>query len=264
VVVTTGSRAPRRSKEEIRSLLMAAGRALLDEDGLGVVAGDLTFKRALDRVASDTGVRLTNASVIRRVWENQADYRTDVLAAIAADGDSAGELGATFEALGPVLGTLDLSTPGSRIEALAEVCRVAGHASFRTLVESRQWSLWVGVWVLAATSPPGPHTTRVRAALVEGYHSGTARWGELHEAMLAVLGLRVREPLTLRQFTVSVGALVEGCALRQVGAEDLGVVDRPTGPGGSMREWSLFAVGLEALALQFFEPDPDWSPPPAG
>ena len=76
---------PRRSKEEIRSLLMAAGRALLDEDGLGVVAGDLPFKRALDRVASDTGVRLTNASVIRRVWENQADYRTDVLAAIVRE-----------------------------------------------------------------------------------------------------------------------------------------------------------------------------------
>ena len=82
----------------------------------------------------------------------------------------------------------------------------------------------------------------------------------MHGAVLPLLGLRPRAPLTLRQFTVSTGALVEGCALRQVGAEDLDVIERPTGPGGSMQEWTLFAVGLEALATAFFEIDPDWDP----
>jgi hypothetical protein len=35
---------------------------------------------------------------------------------------------------------------------------------------------------------------------------------------------------------------------------------RPTGRDGAPREWTLFAVGLEALARQFFDLDPDWSP----
>ncbi len=35
---------------------------------------------------------------------------------------------------------------------------------------------------------------------------------------------------------------------------------RPTGPDGPVREWTLFAVGLEALVVQFFQLDPDWSP----
>ena len=260
---TGEARRPRRSKQEIWRLVMDAGRKVLAEEGLGLGAGELTFKRVLDRVEADTGIRLTNASVIRRVWENQAEFQTDVLAAVAANGDSAGEFDLAASALGPVLATLDVSTPEARLAALGEICRVAGHASFRALIESDQWSLWVGVWVLGATSPPTPRNQRIRDALVDGYLRGTAMWGELHAALLDLLGLRPRAPLTLRQFTVSTGALVEGCALRQVGAEDLDVIERPTGPDGALQEWTFFAVGLEALALQYFELDPDWVPPTA-
>ena len=76
--------------------------------------------------------------------------------------------------------------------------------------------------------------------------------------LAAHLGLRLRAPFTLRQFTVAVGALVEGCALRQIGADDLATIERATGPGGTVQTWTLFAVGLEALAREFFELDPDW------
>ncbi len=258
---TEGARRQRHSKEELRAFMMTAGRQILDEEGLGIGAADLTFKRAFDRVAVDTGVRLTNASIIRRVWENQSDYQTDVLAAIASDSNSTGELDRTLEALAPLLGALDLSTPEARLGALGEVCRVAGQAAFATLVDSRQWSLWVGVWVLAATSAPSTDNRRIRGALVEGYLAGTETWGGMQRAVLGLLGFRLRGPLTVRQFTVSTGALLEGCVLRQVGAEDLPLIERPTGPGGSVQEWTLFAVGLEALVLQFFEPDPDWVPP---
>jgi hypothetical protein len=30
-----------------------------------------------------------------------------------------------------------------------------------------------------------------------------------------------------------------------------------------MQEWTLFAIGLEALAVEYFEIDPDWVPPVA-
>ena len=56
---------------------------MLREEGLGTGAEALTFKRVFDRVEEDTGVRLTNASVIRRVWENQAEFQVDVLVTIA-------------------------------------------------------------------------------------------------------------------------------------------------------------------------------------
>ncbi len=138
---------------------------------------------------------------------------------------------------------------------------MAGEASFRALVASRAWALWVGIWVLGATGAPSPHAGRIRRALVEGYELDTEQWGELHAALAAHLGLRLRAPLTLRHFTVAVGALVEGCALRQIVAEDLTLIERPTGPGGADQPWTLFGVGLEALAHEFFELDPDWTLP---
>ncbi|HEY4929417.1 MAG TPA: hypothetical protein VIH95_09740 [Acidimicrobiales bacterium] len=255
------SRSRRRTKEEIRELVMDAGRSILVEEGLGVGAGDLTFKRAFERVEATTGERLTNASVIRRVWENQADFQTDVLASVASAGESNGELNSTIEAVAPLFAALDRSSPEARLRSVSDVCRVAGEASFHAMVDSRSWSLWVGVWVLTATSSPTPHSDRLRRALVDGYELDTTRWGEMHGGLAAHLGMRLRAPFTLRQFTVAVGALVEGCVLRQIGADDLALIERPTGPGGTMQPWTLFAVGLEALTRQFFELDPDWVPP---
>ena len=257
------SRATRRSKDEIHDLMLSAGLELLAEQGLGIGAGGLTFKRVFERVESSSGVRLTNASVIRRVWENQADFQDEVLGAVARMGDSGGESGYASEALLPWFASLDCSTPEGRMRGLSEAARVGGAASLEALATSRTWSLWVGVWVLAVTSPWSERGVRIRQALLEGYESTTELWVELHGAVVDAVGLRLREPLTLRQFTVSVGALVEGCALRHGADKDVGTILRPTGPRGELQEWTLFGVGLEALALQYFEIDPDWTVPGA-
>jgi hypothetical protein len=75
------------------------------------------------------------------------------------------------------------------------------------------------------------------------------------------LGFRLREGLTLRQFAIAAESLAEGCALRsRVDASDMSGIVRGKGPNGASKEWTLFAVGLEALALQFFELDPAWAP----
>jgi len=240
--------------------MMEAALGLLSERGLGVGAQELTFKRVFDRVEETTGVRLTNASVIRRVWENQAEFQDDVLIAVAGAGDAGDESGTTADAVLPLLATLDLSTLEARRRSLSELCRVGGEASLRALADSAGWSLWVGVWVLAATGPDSERIRRIRDALYDGYEATTELWQDLHGAILSVVGFRIRAPFTLRQLTVSVGALVEGCALRE-GAERGATVVRPTGPGGADQEWTLFAVGLEALVQQFAEPDPDWTAP---
>jgi hypothetical protein len=120
------------------------------------------------------------------------------------------------------------------------------------------------VWVLAVTSPPTERVRRIRQALLDGYGATTDLWSELYSAMLTHVGLRPRAPLTLRQFTVSVGALVEGCALRAGAERDQAAILRPTGPDGELQEWTLFGIGLEALAFQFLEVDPDWHLPVIG
>lgn len=244
--------------------MMAAGQGLLVDEGLGVGAGDLTFKRVFERVELSTGVRLTNASVIRRVWENQAHFQDDVLMAVALAGDAGDESGATADAVLRLLASIDRSTPQGRLDGLTQACRVGGAASLRALADSRHWSLWVGVWVLSVTGTRSERIDRVRQALVDGYEATTDLWVGLHGAMIDTLGMCLREPFTLRQFTISVGALVEGCALRELTERPPPAIHRPTGPGGVLQEWTLFGVGLEALAYQYLEPDPGWADPGVG
>jgi hypothetical protein len=242
--------------------MLETGRTLLVEEGLGSGADTLTFKKVFERIELDTGLRLSNASIIRRVWENQADYRADVLSAIAAQ-EGLGEFHKTIEALAEVIEGLDVSTPEARRRSLREVCRVGGAANILSLLESPNWSLWIAVWSLAtADNLLGErelqYRQRVRASLLEGYESFTELWEGAYRALAQLVGVRVRAPLTLRQFTVTVGALAEGCSLRQRVDQQMEGIMRPTGPDGEQQEWTLFAMALEALMEYFFEPDPDW------
>jgi len=247
--------------------MLETGRRVLVEEGLGIRTGTLSFKRVFERIEADTGLRLSNASIIRRVWDNQADYQADVLASIAAQ-EGLGEFDKTIQALGPVVEGLDLSTLEGRARSLREVCRIGGGHNILMLLESPNWSLWIAVWSLATadTRPEDEqqdlYRRRIRAALLEGYDSFTALWEEAYRALAAWVGMRVAPPLTFRQLSVAVGALAEGCSLRQRVDGQMEGILRPTGPGGEDQEWTLFAIGLEALLAQFFEPDPDWAPDP--
>lgn len=257
----TEKRQPRRSRDALRSLLLEAAQAILREEGLGVGTDALTFKRVFDRVERDTGVRLTNASVIKRVWENQADYQTDVLVDIAGD-EGREEMDRTFDALSPVLGALDLSTVEKRLTAMREVCRIGGAANIQALRESSNWGLWFGVWALATAGEITDQKRRIQGALLDGYETVTELYEEVYAALVALLGLRLRPGMSLRHFTIATGALAEGCTLRnRVDAAMEGIV-LPTGPDGEAQDWTLFAVGLDALAIRFFEPDPEWTPAP--
>jgi hypothetical protein len=262
----TEKRQPRQSREALRALLLRTGRTVLIEEGLGIRTDTLTFKRVFERVESDTGLRLSNASIIRRVWDNQADYQADVLASIALE-EGLGEFEKTVHALGPLLDGLDLTTPTGRDRSLRQVCRVGGGVEILSLLESPNWSLWIAVWSLAtADTPPGDEANaryqqRIRAALLEGYGGFTKLWEDAYRALAAYLGMRIRQPLTFRQLSVAVGALAEGCSLRQRVDEQMEGILRPTGPQGEDEEWTLFAIGLEALLQTFLELDPEWAPP---
>ena len=226
-------RQPRKSKDDLRALLLDAAQTILREEGLGVGTDGLTFKRVFDRVEQETGVRLTNASVIRRVWENQAEYHTDVLLDVLSNDTNTEEFLDTFGEVLPLLAELDLSTPELRWAALREVCRVGAAANIHALRSSGTWSLWIGIWALATAGEVNEHKRRIQSALLDGYQSVAETYQEAYGALAEYLGVRLRPGLTMRQLTVSVGALAEGCALRNRVDSDMDGILLPTGPGGA-------------------------------
>jgi hypothetical protein len=252
-------RKPKQRREELRTSLLEAGREILYEEGLETGSSNLTFKRVFERVETKTGMRLTNASVIRRVWENQADYQADVLVAIAQD-EGRPEIDLTVQAVAALFDDLDLSTTESRARSVQEVCRVGGAASSDAIANSNNWTLWISVLAMATATALPEQRLRIQAALLEGYASVSKFWEETYTGLTEFLGLRIRQPWTIGQFAMAVTAYSEGCSLRQRIDGHIKRITRPTGPHGEDQEWTLFAAGLEALVHQFFEPDPDYVP----
>jgi hypothetical protein len=251
----------RMSREELRQLLLDTGTTMLREEGLSSGVEALTFKRVFERIEHDTGVRLTNASVIRRVWDNLADYRTDVLIAVAGNGSDE-DIEAARRLAAPLMQRLDVTTPEARDASLREICRVGGALNARAVHHSQQWPLSIGVWALAASGPPSEQRKRIEVALLASHDVFTDRIESLYGGMAAFLGLRLRERFTLRDFIIAEDSLSEGYGLRdRLDGGAAKVVLRPTGPNGEEQEWTIFAVGLEALIRQFFELDPGWVPP---
>jgi hypothetical protein len=252
-------RQARQSREELRELLLETGRTVLREDGLGTGAEALTFKRVFARVEEETGIRLTNASVIRR--RNQLEFQADVLVAIALD-ENEDEIGVTVRAVDPVLATVDVSSAQSRDQAMRELCRVGGAANLHAVRQSTNWPLWIGVWALTVAGEPLDSRNRVEEALVSGYGAFTERIVQVYGAMTTFLGFRLREQFTLRQFAIAADSLGQGCGLRdRFDHSAMEGIVRSTGPGGGPQEWTLFSIAFEGLVRQFFELDPDWEPP---
>ncbi len=249
------NRQPRRNREELRSLLLSAGRSILLEEGLGPGADALNFKGAFDRVEAETGVRLTNASVIGRVWENLVDYQTDVLVELASD-TSRSNVPEVAELVAGVLASSDLSTATARSAALSEVCRVVGEALGDALRRSSSWSVWINLWATAVSSDLPDRHRRVLSQLMESYDAINQQGEEAFSGLMTTFGYRPRQALTVRQFLNAVGALAEGCSLRdRVDTQMVGIV-RPTGAHGADQTWTIFGIGLHALVQEFFEPDP--------
>ncbi len=249
-------RRPRIPRDRLRALLLAAGQSVLLEEGLGTGADALNFKRVFDRVEEETGVRLSNASVIGRVWESVADYQTDVLVELASD-TSRSNVPEVAELVADVLGQWDLSTPAARAAALREVCRTVGEALGDALRRSSSWSVWISLWATAVSSDLPDRHQRVLTQLMDSYDAINRQGEEAFGGLLTILGYRPRAPLTVPQFLNAAGALSEGCSLRdRVDTKMVGIL-RPTGPQGEDQPWTIYGIGLHALVQEFFEPDPD-------
>jgi hypothetical protein len=251
-------RQQRLHRDELRSLLMDAGRAILLDHGLQTQASSLTFKAALDRAAADTGLRFSNASIIGRIWKDQREFRLDVLTSFASI-DFRSEIDAVIAAISPVLAESDLSTEASRAIALREVCRVGGARHVEALRDSSTFALWIGIWSIAASSNSPRERLALHEALVDEYEVINGHFEGAFGHLMDLLHVQVRQPLTVRQFADAVGALVEGCSLRNRVTEGMASIMRATGPNGQMQEWTTFSIGLVALANEFFEPIPSSS-----
>ena len=247
-------------RDELRELLIDVGLDLLIDEGLARGTERLTFKRVFDRASEDRGLRVTNASVIGRIWVDMADYQADVLAAALERIDQAG-VEDTIRAAGEVLAAADLDSADGRRAAATELIRVVCAAHIETMVRSRTANLVIGLRGLEVSRLPSDEGTPAAGSLRRAYEVYCVRWDFALGRAFEVLGVRMRPGVTIRQLSMLAISLAEGFAIwdRVDPTMTRGII-RPTGREGQKVEWTLFSMGLEALVWQFAELDEgaDW------
>ena len=99
----------RRKRHELETLILEMGRQLIAEQGLGTGAEHLSFKAVFDQLEVRQSVRVTNASVIGRIWDSQEDFQRAVLRSVAA-GDAL-DLSPTVDCVMAVIAAAEKSAP---------------------------------------------------------------------------------------------------------------------------------------------------------
>lgn len=234
---------------------------MLREEGVSVGAGQLTFKRVFDELQQEQGIRITHASVIGRIWENQEAFQQDVTAAIALD-DSTSESTSTLIKMIAIVDEADLRTVAGRWQAIVDLSRLIGEASLDDLLESETWPTWVGVWAGASSQARDAVDPKLSEALTSSYEALAENYSLVFDEILFSLGMRMKHPYQVRQLAVGIAAMAEGCALRdRYDRDTLRGIARATGPDGQIEQWTLFGIAIESLCRQMFEATPRWRPP---
>jgi len=248
----------RRSRGELRQMVLAAGREVLLSEGLGTGAEHLSFKRVLTHVAATTGVRVTNASVIGRIWENQEEFQLDVVNAVAGIQGDEGVL-ASSEALAGVLERIDPSTPALRRAWLGELIRVACEGYLEAASTSS-----AAIQMALVTYVSASQTASADNRLITSFRAVNddliARYGELYELGLAACGWRLKASHSMHEVAAVISAVTEGVLLhRLVDPEAFRPVVQPSAVAPGDVEWNTLAVAMNCLVEFYAEPDPDWT-----
>ncbi len=248
-------RPPKFSPDELKDRLLAAGVESLRTAG---VTQGLDAVR-LDAAIHEAGVPRGSAY---RVWSStdgtspQDVFRREVLLRLLRSTPLSTGLGVTRAAAEAELAkhsaALESDDPDQRAAVLREMIRVVAAVNFNNIVDSQTWRVYRAVATAATTRSDAD------ADIIEAIRTGEERlvagYGEFFAEFAALFRLRLRPGVTMSEFVMCTYALNEGLANRPSSGYRLSGIPLP-GETSATKDWTLVAIGLEALVTQFFELD---------
>jgi hypothetical protein len=253
----------RRSREQLRELVLSAALDLIRSDGLGAEPTTVSYQRVFDHLEKVHGVRVTRASVHERIWDSQEHFQHDVL--LRASQSESGIPQTTDIAIETFERTRGLPPA----ERMAEMTRSAAPANLAVSESDDLFYSWVGMTMSMAKDPRLQDSSRqelsdATSTLYAGFKAQTAA---LLRSVGDAIGMRPRQDLFPAEmdgfeFIAQLGiALSEGVSVRtRFDKGELPDVELKTGPDGEEQTWTAFAAGYWALLNTFLEVDPDVHP----
>jgi hypothetical protein len=254
----------RRSRGELRELVVSAAIDLIRTEGLGVVSTTLTYQRVFEHLEATKGIRVTRASVHERIWDSQLGFQTDVLAAV--DPWNTASPAATLD---PAFDVFERTSDWPPLDRMREMTRVAADLTQVASEADPLYYSWVGMTMSLAKDPSVDFDSEAVIADSVGQANKEilSRVMDILRTLGGALGVRPKTDLFQNSedgwlLLVMLGtSLSEGATVRtRFSADELPNVWLATGQEGELQEWTAFAVGYWALLQAFIEIDPEVHP----
>ena len=230
----------RRSAEDTRRLILEAALRLLLERGAIAGVHHIRLQEVLRSVGLTTGAAY-------RIWADQNEFHRD-LAVEMVGLRFAPPVSSASAAIREVLAA------GGSIEDVARTAaqdHVDYTAKFHLDPESRASHAFITALALRTAAGSWPE---LRVASAERHRGSIDAFAEFYGALLQRFDRRIREPLTILDFTEAMAALGEGFAIRA--AEGLGhpTYDIPAHGELPSGRWTLFGIAIQGLLTSFTIP----------
>ncbi len=230
----------RRTAEDTRRLILEAAIHMLLERGATAGVQHIRLQEVLRSVGLTTGAAY-------RIWGDQDEFHRD-LAVEMVGLRFAPPVTSAAQAIEEVL---------SSGESLDEVARVAAldfvtySSKFHLEPESRDSHAFITALALRTAAGAWPE---LRVASAARHRESIDAFATFYAALLDRYGRRMRQPLTIIDFTEAMAALGEGFAVRAAEGLDHPTYDIPEGTELPSGQWTLFGLGIRGLVSAFTIP----------
>ncbi len=233
----------RRTAEETRRLILEAGIQMLLERGATAGVQHIRLQEVLRSVGLTTGAAY-------RIWDDQDEFHRDLAVEM---------VGLRFAPpVASAAGAIeDVLASGGSLEDVARAAAldfVTYSSKFHLEPESRDSHAFITALALRTAAGGWPE---LRAASAERHRESIAAFVPFYAELLQRYGRRVREPLTIVDFTEAMAALGEGFAIRAAEGLDHPHYDIPEDAEVPSGQWTLFGIGILGLVTAFTVPVTD-------
>lgn len=239
---------------------------MLERDGLGLRPDVITYAKVFAHLEATSGLRVSRASVHRRIWASQDDFQHEVLAAAAVQTSPYHHVGEIHDGVQLVLDAVDQLGLHGR-DRLRAFCRIAGRALIEIYLASDEFRRFQ-MLKAAARSEGSEVTAGLRAAIHARSDGDRTERLSPFGAVFAALGLRVKPELGLSADDAVdavmrlVQVLITGTHLDHHAGFTAAASRAETGLDAEAETWpwTNFGLGFLAFVELFFELDPSAGP----
>jgi AcrR family transcriptional regulator len=228
----------RRTGEQTKALLLRVGMQMLIEQGVSAGVQHIRLQDVLRRAGLTTGAAY-------RLWGDQTDYQRDLAVAMVRLRVSS----PTETARAAVEGLIASGAEGDEvIRAAAEThvrATMQRESDPTAVLDSRAFLIALALRTTAETWP------ELREASIERHRESIDAFADFYRQLMAAYGLRMREPLTLQDFTQAMAAAGEGFAVRALEGVEHPTYEIPGDAEVPAGSWTLFGLTVRALVREF-------------